>query len=450
MTEINENQRRKLARAIGSWYVRKDAKYYRVDAPGAALSKFDVQQASFNRIRQEFAHIPLSRELLSSVFKTALNLYPLHPAEAIPPWSGQLVSKPGDDRRIIFEDGFATINVWETPAYRTRRGNAADWGATGELLEWLIPDDDARRHVADWIAWNLQHEDDRPTWSLFLYSNAKGTGKSLLCRVLEALFGTVNTTSQNGITKLTGRFNAKVMLSKLVICEEVKLKQGSSAANDLKTFISEPSVLVEQKGQEAYQADQRCCFVFTSNHMPLWLEADDRRYFILDVGHEGHASGPETEAFQGVVRRVLEQIGDPVALGALYNALLHHQVADDFNAKSLDTMRHATPVMRVIQDSSKQISAGRWEEFLNARDQNFVTQSDLVHFVQSTMHANVETIRHKMLELGWHRVSVKWGGVDYARVVWLSPGCSAQRGEVVAPDGSRQPIREEHHVEIDI
>ncbi|SFO41368.1 hypothetical protein SAMN04487859_1461, partial [Roseovarius lutimaris] len=415
MTKINEDHRRELSRAIASWYVRKDNKYYRVDAPGVAISQPDVKQASFARIRREFPHIELDIDLLRAAFKVAFGLYPEDTSEAISPWSGRLVSRPGDSRRIMLEDGFATINLWRPPVYRDRRGNAADWGATGELLEWLIPDESTRRHVTDWIAWNLQNEADRPTWSLFLHSKAKGTGKSLLCQVLEALFGAANTTSQNGITKLTGRFNTTVLLSKLVVCEEVKLKQGSSAANDLKTFISEPRVLVEQKGQEAYQTDQHCCFVFTSNHLPLWLEADDRRYFIVDVEHEGHASGPRTEAFQQVVRRVQEQINDPVALGALYNALIHHEVAEGFNAKSLNTTTHATPVMRFIQDSSRQVSTERLEEYLNGRDQNFITQSDLVHYVQSTMHANTETIRHKMLELGWHKVSVKWGGVDYAR-----------------------------------
>jgi len=448
MTIINENHRRELSRAIASWYVRKDSKYYRIDAPSIAISKPDVQQASVHRIRQEYPHIPHNVDLIRAVFATAFSLYPADPSEAIAPWSGQLVNSPGDDRKIIFEDGFATINQWQRPAYRDRRGNAADWGATGELLEWLIADGNSRRQVIDWIAWNLQHEDDRPTWSLFLYSKAKGTGKSLLCRVLEALFGAANTTSQNGITKLTGRFNATVMLSKLVICEEVKLKQGSSAANDLKTLISEPTVLVEQKGQEAHQADQSCCFVFTSNHLPLWLEGNDRRYFILDVDHVGHANGPETEDFQGVVRRVLEQIADPVALGALYNALLSHRVADDFNAKSLNTTTHATPVMRLIQASSRQISTERLEEYLDQRGLPYISQSDLLHFVQKSMHANPETIRHKMLELSWQRVSVKWGGTDYARVTWLRPGHSAQRGEVVAPDGSRQPIRDE--VEVDL
>jgi hypothetical protein len=359
-----------------------------------------------------------------------------------------LVSKPGHDRKILFEDGFATINLWQRPAYRSRQGNAADWGATGELLDWLVPDASARRHVMDWMAWTLEHEDDRPTWSLFLYSKAKGTGKSLLCRVLEALFGAANTTSQNGITKLTGRFNATVMLSKLVICEEVKLKQGSSAANDLKTFISEPTVLVEQKGQEAYQTDQQCCFVFTSNHLPLWLEADDRRYYVLDVEHDGHASGPETEAFQDVVRRVHEQIADPVALGALYNALLHHKVADDFNAKSLNTTTHATPAMRLIQASSRQVSTERLEEYLNERSLPYISQFDLLHFVQKSMHANTETIRHKMLELGWQKVEVKWGGVDYKRVLWVRPDYTVHRGVAVAPDGTQTRIADEVEIHI--
>jgi len=329
MIDINEDHRRELSCAIASCYVRKDNKYYRVDAPGVAISQPDVRQASVARIRRDFPHIELDIDLLRAAFKVAFSLYPEDPAEAVAPWSGRLVSRPGDERRIICEDGFAIINQWQQPAYRYRRGNAADWGATGELLAWLIPDESSRRHVTDWIAWNLQNEADRPTWSLFLYSKAKGTGKSLLCQVLEALFGAANTTSQNGITKLTGRFNTTVLLSKLVICEEVKLKQGSSAANDLKTFISEPRVLVEQKGQEAYQTDQHCCFVFTSNHLPLWLEADDRRYFIIDVEHEGHASGPRTEAFQQIVRRVQEQINDPVALAAIIHER-HVLVADVF------------------------------------------------------------------------------------------------------------------------
>jgi len=52
MTDINEDHRRELSRAIASWYVRKDNKYYRGDAPGVAISQPDVRQASFARTRR--------------------------------------------------------------------------------------------------------------------------------------------------------------------------------------------------------------------------------------------------------------------------------------------------------------------------------------------------------------------------------------------------------------
>ena len=48
-----------------------------------------------------------------------------------------------------------------------------------------------------------------------------------------------------------------------------------------------------------------------------------------------------------------------------------------------------------------------------------------------------------MLELGWHKMTVKWGGVDYQRVIWFRPGHSVQRGKVIAPDGTTTPIEDE-------
>ncbi|SDY42034.1 primase-helicase family protein [Citreimonas salinaria] len=443
MTNINHEHRREISRAIASWYVRKDNKYYRVEAPGTSISQPDVRQASYQRIRTKLPHIPLSPELLQEAFRVAFSLYPENADEAIRPWNGQVVSRPGDTRTLLIADGFATINRWREPDYRNLRVNHAEWGAAEELLRWMLPDAGTRRHVTDWIAWCLQNEADRPTWSLFLHSKAKGTGKSQLCRVLDALFGEGNTTSQNGITYLTGRFNASVVASKLVVCEEVKVKQGSSAANSLKTLISEPTILVEMKGQEAYQTDQRCCFVFTSNHVPLWLEADDRRYFIVDVEHQGHANGPLTAEFQRVVARVNEQIKNPASLAALYNAFMAHKPADGFNARSLNTETHSTPIMEMIRQSQQQVSTEQLEEYLNGREQHYIAQTDLHHYCQKTLHVNPETIRHRMLELGWHKVKVKWGGVDYGRVLWLRPGYSAQRGEVVGSDGTRQPVRDE-------
>lgn len=358
------------------------------------------------------------------------------PELSIAPWSAAVENHPGNPDRLIRRDGFVTINRCREPEYRALKVNHTEFGATGELLEWMIPDPATRRHVIDWVAWNLQNENDKPAWTVFLYSKSKGTGKSVFGSVLRALFGEENSANLNGVSKLLQRFNAAPLLSKLVICEEVQIKQGSDTANSLKTLVTEPTTTIEQKGQEQRQIQQRCCFVFNTNRIPFWLEGDDRRHFVVDVDHDGHAKGPRAEEFQGLVRRVYAQIEDPRALGALYNALSSHEIAEDFNPKSLNTETHSTEVMKQIAANSRQASIEQLEEYLNQQGLNWISQEALIGYCQEN-GINRETIRHKMAELGWHRQEAKWGGVDYRRVLWLRQGYSAQRGSVIGPDGSR-------------
>lgn len=126
----------------------------------------------------------------------------------------------------------------------------------------------------------------------------EGSGKSTLCKLVAELFGTGNSVTQNNVDKLVSQFNMPVLQSKLVICEELNLKPGSAQGNTLKTYLTEEDALAERKGLEAERVKQSCCFLFTSNHLPLWMEADDRRYYLIDVDHDGHAAGPNAGRFK--------------------------------------------------------------------------------------------------------------------------------------------------------
>ena len=64
----------------------------------------------------------------------------------------------------------------------------------------------------------------------------------------------------------------------------------------------------------------------------------------------------------------------------------------------------------------------------------------MIRFVQQTLRGNINSIRHLMTQMGWHRHDVKWDGVDYARGIWIAPGCSVYRGELVKPDRSTEMI----------
>lgn len=440
MSKFEEQNRITLSRAIASWFVRRDGKYYEIDNFTTKLSLPDVQAICIERFADDFPHIELSRDLLVATFKASFSTLSTPADQRVGTWNGKVLSQPGNTDRFIRHRGLVSINTWTRPEYRTLGINSAELGTAEEFFNWLFPREAERERVLDWLAWNLQNENDKPAWALFLYSEKKGTGKSKFTALFEALIGKENVSRAYSVNNLTSRFNMPTLTSKLVIAEEVKLQAGTQASNALKTFITEPNSMSEMKGMEAQMVEQRCCFILTSNHAPLWIEPDERRYYILDIDHDGHASGSRTDEFIDLMVRMDELIADPRAIARLYNALMKRTLSPDFNAKSLNTTKHATAIMAQIQNAAPQVSTELLREYLDGQHLNYITEANLVTYVQQTLHGNVETIRHKMTELGWHRQKVKWGGVDYDRVLWVRGGYSVYRGQLVDSDGAKTPI----------
>jgi hypothetical protein len=428
-----------LSEAIAAWFVRRDGKYYEIDNYTVALALPDVQAICIERLREDMPELA-TKENLKAAFKRSFTQLDAPATQRVGTWDGRVICTPGTPERLVRRRGLVSINVWQTPQYRQLRVNAEDWGPVREFLAWMFPREDERIRFLDWLAWSLQNEDQKPNWAPFLYSDRKGTGKSSLAAVATALFGPANTATQNNVDKLTGRFNMSLLLSKFVVSEEVKLQAGTRASNTLKTFITEPTVMAEMKGREAVPIEQKCCFLMTSNHLPLWIEPDERRYWIAEINHDGYASGPRSKEFTEIVSRVHEMLTDPEAVARLYNALMRRELAPDFSGKTLNIAIHSTDVMRRIQNAAPLVTTERLREYLDGRGKTHIPEFELVAFFKDELKTNPETLRHKMIELGWSRRSVKWGGVDYARNLWLRPGYTAYRGEITAPDGSRFPI----------
>ncbi|MDE4063689.1 primase-helicase family protein [Phaeobacter gallaeciensis] len=440
MSKFDPNHRIILSRAIASWFVRRDGKYYDIDKYTTKHSLPDVQAICLQRFAEELPHIPLSTDLIRAAFKASFVTLTTSPDERVGTWSGSVLGAPGCSDRLLRHRGTVAINTWTKPTYRSLGINAAEYGCADDFFSWIFPRHEERTRVLDWLAWNLQNESEKPSWSLLLYSDKKGSGKSKFAKLCEALFGARNTAREYNANKLTGRFNVPVLTAKLVIVEEMKLQAGSGTSNALKTYITEDRVLGEMKGVDAQMIEQRCCFVFTSNHPPLWIEPDERRYYVLNIDHDGHASGPRSDEFVQLMIQIDELLTDDTALAKLYNALMSRELSPDFNAKSLNIARHSTDIMRQVQNAAQQVSTELLREHLDQAECNCIAESELVTFVQQQLKGNIETIRHKMIELGWHRETLKWGGVDHKRALWIRGGYSAYRGKLKAPDGSSSPI----------
>lgn len=430
-----------LSVLASSWYVRRDDKFYALNRLGTKLSRTDIERGCINRIREQFPSLRVTSSVLKQVFDRVITSLHDDRSQSIAVWNGSIVCDPSSPR-LVWVDGAVAVNKWQQPTYRKLEVTDSDFGIATEFFDKLFPRSTERALVVNWLAWNLQNEADKPGWAVFLYSRSKGTGKSTFCSLVAELFGQSNSVIQNNVTKLTAQFNTTVLNSKLVVSEEVQLKQDSTQSNSMKTFITDRSILAERKGMEAEQIEQRCCFLFTSNHLPTWIEADDRRYYVVEVDHSGHAAGSEVDQFSALVARVHDLMNDPVGLAKLYNALLAHPIPDGFNAKSLSLQRDSTEVMHRLQAASSQITTDQLEEFLNQVGDYAVPEATVIDHVRGEMYLNANSIRHMMPELGWHKLRVKWGGVDYARSLWVKSGYTVSGGYVHGPDGYRKKLKD--------
>jgi len=422
---------RDIAMIVSSWYVKKDRKYYDINRLGVPLSQADVQQSITHRAKEAFPANKLDQPTLKDLFRTVfVPQAEYDPRTAIPVWSGRTVSRPGNTQRRSFVEGLVEVNTWQTPAYRTAKSvGSSGLGSFEAFLAFILPKTEERKMLLNWMAWNLRNEDQKGKWSIFLYSEKHGTGKSTLADVCKALFGEANTARSNGVSKLVARFNKEVLEKKLVIVEEVEVKKGSFQANAIKSLITEDSTTVEAKGQPSETINHHCCFLMTSNHLPLWLEGADRRFYILNLDHQGYNNGgAEYDKFKGLVSDLYGQIGKPGELKGLYQALKSRDLTS-FDALSLDVNVHATDVMKELAVLSPDVVKELVADFLEINDIKFVPQDDARKIITHYSHREANAQTHTFSELGWKKEKFAWGG-QKQRQAWHHPDYKPEHGKI--------------------
>ena len=284
----------------------------------------------------------------------------------------------------------------------------------------------------NWLAWCLKHEGKKPSWAVMLYSEKQGTGKSTLADVMKALFGNHNTGRINGVNKLVGRFNKEVLDNKLVIVEEVEVKRGSPQANRLKSLVTEESTMVEAKNMPIYLQDIYCTFLMTTNHLPLWLEESDRRFFILNFDHQGYANGGQDyHQFTKLVGEVKDQIESASGVKGIYEELMQREVATDYGFK-LDVSQHQTSIMKRLRDLSPDVAKQLLEETLENRNIVFVPVSYAHRLINSIAPREVNAQTHIFTELGWLKGKFAWSGgpQSWAWYRIIEPDKLPSRGKV--------------------
>jgi hypothetical protein len=96
----------------------------------------------------------------------------------------------------------------------------------------------------------------------------------------------INIVSTTGIQSITGRFNTLLQGKRLVNINEMSSTKDEFKANfdKIKSYITDPTVMIEPKGVNPYKIKNVSNFVLFTNHRDsIIVEETDRRYAIFEM-----------------------------------------------------------------------------------------------------------------------------------------------------------------------
>ena len=187
---------------------------------------------------------------------------------------------PGQPR-LIGNGRHPILNVYRDTGLKPAEGSC---GTMLAHFDYLIPDEEQRDHALNYMAYLVQKPGQKIKSALF-FIGGQGNGKSTVAQWLTDILGASNVKTLPA-EAMTSTFQADRTNRQVVIFNEV-FAINRAGANDLKTWITEPTMEVHEKGTPRYRARTPNGFILISNHIDgLDLEDRDRRYAALETAHE--------------------------------------------------------------------------------------------------------------------------------------------------------------------
>jgi hypothetical protein len=152
------------------------------------------------------------------------------------------------------------------------------------IREVICSGDAAQNDYAlNWLAWVVQNPLEKPGVNLVLIGK-QGTGKSTLGRMLLDIFGLRYSLHVTQSEHLLGRFSGHLEGVLFVYSDEATFGKDPRTTGAYKALTTEPTLLVEHKGQTPYTARNHMTFLITSNSLAAApVETNDRRATVFDV-----------------------------------------------------------------------------------------------------------------------------------------------------------------------
>lgn len=210
------------------------------------------------------------------------------------------------------------------------------------FLACLLPDPVERRTFIQYCAHMFQHPEIRPSWHIMLLSET-GTGKGYLFADILSPLLCMQTMLVKRYAELTGRFANAMQGTILVQLDDCKSKR-EDVQTQLKSLMTEPRVLVEEKGLAAGMVATYTRMFLASNELvPLDLNDTERRWWI--PARLGYSNGLTGDAGRKDRKQLIQRLSDWLkldgAMEAVYEFFMSYDLEgfDPKSAPMTDTLR---------------------------------------------------------------------------------------------------------------
>lgn len=174
------------------------------------------------------------------------------------------------------------LNLWRGFSIKPSAGN---WPLMRAHIRGVIAAGDPALddYVIRWLAWAVQNPGEQAEVALVL-RGGQGTGKGTLGNTFCELFGphAVHVTDPRKFA--TGQFNAHLARCCFLFADECYWGGDRQHEGQLKGMLTEPQLMIEPKGVDAYPVDNALHVLISSNNK--WVvpvAVDDRRFVVCDV-----------------------------------------------------------------------------------------------------------------------------------------------------------------------
>jgi Family of unknown function (DUF5906)/Primase C terminal 2 (PriCT-2) len=217
------------------------------------------------------------------------------------------------------------FNLWRGFGVKPKQGDCTLMKR--HILDVLAAGDSkAAYYIWLWAAWTVQHPGDPAEVALVL-QGGKGCGKGVFLRSLVKCFGEhgVQITNQE---HLVGRFNSHLRSCLLLFADEAYWAGNKKGESVLKGLITEPSLMIGQKGIDPIQWPNRLHVMMAANSD--WVvpaSAGERRYAVFKCA-DTYVIGNAPENVRNAYFLALHQELENGGLEAMLYELLNFKIGN--------------------------------------------------------------------------------------------------------------------------